>query len=104
MANKVKIKKGDTVKVITGNDKGTSGVVLKVLKSNGKVIVEGVKKVKKHTKPSAANPQGGIVEQEAAIDISNVVLLDGDVATKVGRKEVEGKLQRYAKKTDNILG
>lgn len=104
MANKVKIKKGDTVKVITGNDKGTSGVVLKVLKSSGKVIVEGVKKVKKHTKPSAANPQGGIVEQEAAIDISNVVLLDGDVATKVGRKEVEGKLQRYAKKTDNILG
>jgi large subunit ribosomal protein L24 len=104
MANKLKIKKGDTVKVITGNDKGISGVVLKVLRADNKLIVEGVKKVKKHTKPSAASPQGGIVEQEAAIHISNVMLLDGDVATKVGRKDVEGKMQRFAKKTDNILG
>lgn len=100
----MKIKKGDTVKVITGNDKGLSGVVLKVLTADRKVVVEGVKKVKKHIKPSAASPQGGIVEQEAPIDVSNVMLLDGEVATKVGRKEVEGKVQRFAKKTDKILG
>ncbi|MFT6747760.1 MAG: large subunit ribosomal protein L24 [Glaciecola sp.] len=104
MANKLKIKKGDTVKVITGNDKGTSGVVLKVLADDRKLIVEGVKMVKKHTKPSATNPQGGIVELEAAIDISNVMLLDGDVASRVGRKVVEGKVQRFVKKTDKILG
>lgn len=104
MGSKLKIKKGDTVKVTTGNDKGKTGVVLKVLVGSRKVIVEGVKKVKKHTKPSAANPQGGIVESEAAIDISNVMLLDGDVASRVGRKEVEGKVQRFVKKTDKILG
>ena len=103
MANKLKIKKGDTVKVITGNDKGVSGVVLKVLNADRKLIVEGVRIVKKHTKPSASSPQGGIIEQESAIDISNVMLLDGDVATRVGRKEVEGKIERFAKKTDKIL-
>lgn len=103
MANKLKIKTGDTVKVIAGNDKGTTGVVLKVLTADNKVIVEGVKKIKKHTKPSAANPQGGIVEQEAAIHLSNVMLLDGEVASRVGRKVVDGKTQRFAKKTDNIL-
>ena len=104
MASKLKIKKGDTVKVIAGNDKGSTGVVSKVLVSEGKVVVEGVKKVKKHTKPSAANPEGGIVEQEAAIDISNVMLLDGEVASRVGRKVVDGKVQRFVKKTDKILG
>jgi large subunit ribosomal protein L24 len=103
MANKLKIKKGDTVKVITGNDKGVSGVVLKVLNADRKLIVEGVAIVKKHTKPSASSPQGGIVEQESAIHISNVMLLDGDIATKVGRKVIEGKVQRFAKKTDKIL-
>lgn len=104
MANKLKVKKGDTVKVIAGNDKGTTGVVLKVLVDSRKVIVEGVKKVKIHTKPSAANPQGGIVEREAAIDVSNVMVMDGDVASRVGRKVVDGKSARYAKKTDNIIG
>ncbi len=104
MASKLKIKTGDNVKVITGNDKGKTGVVKVVLVNEGKLIVEGVKMVKKHTKPSAANPQGGIVESEAAIDISNVMLLDGDVASKVGRKVEEGKIVRFAKKTDKILG
>lgn len=103
MANKLKIKKGDTVKVIAGNNKGISGIVLKVLVEDRKVVVEGVRKIKRHTKPSASNPQGGIVEREAPIDISNVMLLDGDVASRVGRKVVEGEIKRFAKKTDKIL-
>ena len=103
MATKLKIKTGDTVKVIAGNNKGATGKVLRVLIDENRVVVEGVKVIKKHTKPSAANPQGGIVETEAPIHISNVMLLDGDVPSKVGRKEVDGKLKRYAKKTDNIL-
>jgi large subunit ribosomal protein L24 len=102
MAN-LKLKKGDTVKIITGNDKGSTGEVLKVLIDHNKVIVAGVNKKKKHTKPSSQNPQGGIVENEAPIQISNVMLLDGDVASRVGRKSVDGQIKRYAKKTDNIL-
>lgn len=100
---KLKIKKGDTVKVISGAAKGSEGVVAEVLPSDNKVIVEGINKVKKHTKPSAANPQGGIVEVEAAIHISNVMLVEGGVATKVGRKLEDGKMKRYAKKSGNIL-
>ena len=91
MSNKLKIKKGDTVKVIAGNNKGLSGVVLKVLVEDRKVVVEGVKKIKRHTKPSASNPQGGIIEREAPIDISNVMLLDGEISSRVGRKLVDGE-------------
>lgn len=100
---KLKIKKGDTVKVIAGNAKGSTGEVLQVIAADSRVIVEGVNKVKKHTKPSAQNPQGGIVEIEAPIHISNVAILDGDATSKVGRKLVDGKLKRYVKKTDKIL-
>ena len=103
MANKLKIKKGDTVKVIAGNNKGKTGSVLKVLVEDRRVIVEGVKIIKKHTKPSASNPQGGIVEKEAPIDISNVMLLDGDISSRVGRKLVDGEIKRFVKKTDKIL-
>ena len=103
MSNKLKIKKGDTVKVIAGNNKGLSGVVLKVLVEDRKVVVEGVKKIKRHTKPSASNPQGGIIEREAPIDISNVMLLDGEISSRVGRKLVDGELKRFVKKTDKIL-
>ena len=77
--------------------------ILKVLVDENKIIVAGVNKVKKHTKPSAQNPQGGIVESEAAIQISNVMLLDGEDASRVGRKLVDGQIKRYAKKTDKIL-
>ena len=101
--SKLKLKKGDTVKVITGNDKGSTGEILKVFKGDTKIIVAGVNKVKKHTKPSTQNPQGGIVESEAAIQISNVMLLEGDVSSRVGRKVVEGEIKRYAKKNDKIL-
>tara|TARA_B100001769_G_C22017493_1_gene546815 strand:- start:445 stop:756 length:312 start_codon:yes stop_codon:yes gene_type:complete len=100
---KLKLKKGDSVKVIAGNNKGLTGEILKILTDNNKVIVAGVNKVKKHTKPSSKNPQGGIVEIEAPIQISNVMLLDGDTQSRVGRKLVDGKIKRFAKKTDKIL-
>jgi large subunit ribosomal protein L24 len=103
MMAKLKIKKGDTVKVITGNNKGSTGEVLKVLTEERKIVVAGVNKVKKHTKPSSKNPQGGIIEIEAAIQISNVMFIDGDTPSRVGRKLVDGKIKRFAKKTDKIL-
>ena len=96
------IKKGDTVLVIAGDNKGQQGKVLKVEVAKNRAIVEGVNLVKKATKPNAKNPQGGIVEQEAPIHISNLQLLDpkSGKATRVGRKvNAEGKLVRYAKKS-----
>ena len=104
---KIKIKKNDLVVVTTGNSKGVKGKVIKVFPKENKAMVEGVNLISKHTKPNAANPQGGIVKQEAKIHISNLVLIDpksGD-ATKVGRKkEVKsGKLVRFAKKTGEVI-
>ena len=102
MSVKLHIKKGDTVIVIAGDNKGQQGKVLKVETSKQRAIVEGVNLVKKATKPNAQNPQGGIVEQEAAIHISNLQLLDpkSGKATRVGRKaNAEGKFVRYAKKS-----
>ncbi|MBR1706322.1 MAG: 50S ribosomal protein L24 [Bacteroidales bacterium] len=97
---KFNIKKGDTVYVNAGNDKGAKGKVLEVLRDKDRVIVEGVNMVSKHTKPSPKNPQGGIVKQEAAIHISNVNLMDASgKPTKVGHKVVDGKKIRYAKTT-----
>ena len=102
--SKLKIKKGDTVKVIAGEEKNKTGVIKEVLVTDNRVVIEGVNLVKKHTKPSAKNPQGGIVSFEASIHISNVMLLaDGKTASRVGRKEVDGKLKRFAKKTDKIV-
>ncbi len=104
---KVKIKRGDNVIVTTGKNKGTKGEVLQVIKKEGKdprVIVAGVNVVKKHVKPSAANPQGGIVEKEASINISNVALLDKNgKATKVGYKIEGDKKVRVAKTTGETL-
>ncbi|MBP3644256.1 MAG: 50S ribosomal protein L24 [Alistipes sp.] len=96
------IKKGDTVCVIAGDNKGQQGKVLKVEVSKQRAIVEGVNLVKKATKPNAQNPQGGIVEQEAPIHISNLQLLDPQSGkpTRVGRRaNAEGKLVRFAKKS-----
>ena len=83
---KMKIRKGDTVEVLTGKDKGKRGEVLRALPEDNKVVVEGVAMVKCHMKPNAANQQGGIVEHEAAIDASNVALIDpkDDKPTRVG--------------------
>lgn len=103
---KLHIKKGDTVYVNAGNDKGQQGKVLEVIVDKNRAIVEGVNMVSKHTKPNAANPQGGIVKQEAAIHISNLQPLDpkSGKATRVGRRaNAEGKLVRYAKKSGEEL-
>ena len=97
MANK--IKKGDTVKVITGKDKEKEGKVLSVDVKNHRVVVEGVNKVSRHMKPNAANQQGGIIEKEAPIDISNVMYSDKGQAVRVGFKVVDGKKVRVNKKT-----
>ena len=97
---KFNIKKGDTVYVNAGNDKGKTGKVLEMLREKDRVIVEGVNMVSKHTKPNPKNPQGGIVKQEAGIHISNVNLVDANgKATKVAHKEVDGKKVRIAKTT-----
>ncbi|MFU1859233.1 50S ribosomal protein L24 [Sphingobacterium sp. CZ-UAM] len=100
--HKIKIKKGDLVKVIAGNSKGVQGKVLTVLVDKNRAIVEGANIVKKHTKPSAANPNGGIIEKEAGIHISNLAVIDPKTGetTRVGRKlNADGKLVRYAKKS-----
>ena len=98
---KLHIKKGDTVYVNAGNDKGKTGKVLSVNPSEDRAVVEGVNIVKKHTKPNANQPQGGIIDQEAPIHVSNLQLIDpaSGKATRVGFKMVDGKKVRYAKKS-----
>ena len=104
MATKIKIKKGDTVRVIAGSNKGTEGSVLSVSRETNKAIVEGVNLVKKHNKPNAQNPQGGITEKEAPIDISNLSLLTSDgKTTKVGYRMEDDNKVRFAKKTDEVI-
>ena len=98
-----KIKKGDTVKVIAGKDVGAEGKVLSVDKKNGRVTVEGVNIVKKHEKPSMSNQNGGIVEQEAAIDVSNVMYVHKGKATRIGFKVEDGKKVRVAKSTGEVI-
>ena len=101
---KLKIKSGDTVKVITGDHKGSEGKVLKVLTDKNKAIVEGVNLVKKHTKPSAQSPQGGIVEKEAPIQISNLSLLTSKgETTRIGYKVEDGKKVRFSKKSNEVI-
>ena len=96
-----KVKRDDLVKVITGKDKDKTGKVLHV--HEGKVIVEGCNMVTKHSKPSAGNPQGGIVRQEAPMDISNVMLMVDGKATRVGFAMKDGKKVRVAKKTGKVI-
>lgn len=100
-----KIKKGDNVIVIAGNDKGKTGKVLSVNPETNRVIVEGVAMVSKHTKPNAKNPQGGIVKQEATIHVSNVSLIDpkSGKATRVGFEIKDGKKVRVAKKSSEEI-
>jgi large subunit ribosomal protein L24 len=103
---KLNIRKGDTVKVIAGNDKGKSGKVLEVLVEKNRAIVEGINIITKHEKPSAGKPEGGIKKTEASINISNVMLIDpaSGNPTRVGRKlDDKGKLQRYSKKTGEFI-
>jgi len=103
---KLNIRKGDKVRVIAGDDKGKEGVVQEILTEKRRVIVEGINIVTKHEKPSAGKPEGGIKKTEAPIHISNVMLLDpaSGKTTRVGRKANEkGKLQRYSKKTGELI-
>ncbi len=98
---KCHIKKGDNVKVIAGNERGATGKVLMVDARKRRAFIEGVNMVSKHTKPNAANPQGGIVKKEASIHISNLMVIDGKGnATRIGRRRDENnRLVRYSKKT-----
>jgi len=101
---KLKIKSGDTVKVNAGDHKGSEGKVLKVLIDKNKAIVEGVNMVKKHMKPSAQSPQGGIVEKEAAIHISNLSLLTAKgEETRVGYRMEGDKKVRFSKKSNEVI-
>ena len=98
-----KIKKGDTVKVIAGKDKDKEGKVISVNPKKGAVLVEGVNMVTKHTKPSMANQQGGIVEKEAWLDASNVMVMHEGKATRVGFKMEGEKKVRFAKTTGKVI-
>ena len=99
----IKIKKGDMVKVIAGKDKNKEGKVISINKNDNKVLVEGIKMVTKHAKPSMANQQGGILHQEAPIDLSNVMLLHNGKATRVGFKMDGDKKVRVAKATGEVI-
>ena len=99
----MKIKKGDMVKVIAGKDKDKEGKVIAVDKKDGRVLVEGVNMLTKHTKPSMANQNGGIVHQEGYIDASNVMLLHNGKATRVGFKMDGDKEVRFAKATGEVI-
>jgi large subunit ribosomal protein L24 len=102
---KTRITSGDTVQVIAGDHKGSEGKVLRVLRDKNKAIVEGVNTVSKHEKPSAQNPQGGIVEKEAPIHLSNLSLIDpkSGEATRVGYEVRDGKKVRVAKKSNEVV-
>ena len=99
----MKIRKGDTVKVIAGKDKDKEGKVIAVNKKDGKVLVEGVNMLTKHTKPSAANQNGGIIHQEGYIDASNVMYVHKGQATRIGFKMDGDKKVRVAKKTGEVI-
>lgn len=105
MAEKFKIRKNDTVVVISGEHKGKQGVVMSVDRTRNRAVVEGVNKISRHTKPSTQFPDGGIIKKEAPLHISNLMLLTpkNGTATRVGRKVEDGKIVRYAKKTGEIL-
>ncbi len=101
---KIKIKTGDQVKVLAGDHKGSEGKIVKIFRSKNLAIVEGVNMVKKHNKPSSQNPKGGIDEKEAPIHISNLSLLTSKgETTRVGYKNIDGKKNRVALKSDEII-
>jgi large subunit ribosomal protein L24 len=103
---KLHIKSGDTVQVISGESKGETGKVLRVYPDKNRAVVEGVNVVTKHQKPSASNPQGGLLKEEASIHISNLMVVDpkSGEATRVGRRvNEEGKIERFAKKSGEVI-
>lgn len=101
---KLHLRKGDIVKVIAGDSKGSQGRILEIIAEKRRVLIEGVNIVSKHTKPNAKQTQGGIVKKEAPIHISNVMLVDGKGnVTRVGRRLEENKLVRYSKKSEEVI-
>jgi len=103
---KLHIRKGDTVLVIAGDDKGKKGKVLEIFQEKNRAVVEGINIVTKHTKPSAGKPEGGLKKTEAALHVSNLQLVDPatDKPTRIGRKlNDKNKLQRYSKKTGEFI-
>jgi len=99
-----RIRKNDTVKIISGNDKGKTGKVLALFPRNERVIVEGVNFIKRHTKPTQNNPQGAIIEKEAPLHVSNVKLIHNNEETKVGYRFLnDGRKVRYSKKTGEVI-
>ncbi len=104
MQKKLHIKIGDTVKITSGESKGQEGEVLTIDRNKMRATVEGVNIVKKHTKPSASNPQGGIEEKPGSIHISNLMVVVNGVASRIGRKaDDKGKLVRYSKKSGEVI-
>ena len=100
---KIKIKSGDTVRVIAGDQKDKEGKIVKIFLDKNRAIVEGVNLVSKHTKPSAKNPQGGIEKQEASLHISNLMLVENGETTRVGYRVEDGKKVRFSKKSDKAI-
>jgi large subunit ribosomal protein L24 len=103
MQKKLHIKVGDTVKVISGESKGQEGKIASIDREKMRATVSGVNMIKKHNKPSASNPQGGIEEKEGTLHISNLMVVAGGVATRIGRKDEKGKLVRYSKKSGEVI-
>ena len=103
MQKKLHIKVGDTVKVISGESKGQEGKISNIDREKMRATVSGVNMIKKHNKPSASNPQGGIEEKEGTLHISNLMVVAGGVATRIGRKDEKGKLVRYSKKSGEVI-
>lgn len=100
MQKKSHIKVGDTVKILSGESRGQEGKILVIDKKKDRATVEGVNMIKKHAKPSASNPEGGIVEKEGTVHVSNLMVVNKGVASRIGRREnKEGKLVRYSKKS-----
>ena len=104
MQKKLHIKVGDTVKIISGESKGQEGKVLSVDRNKMRATIEGINLVKKHTKPSASNPQGGIEEKPGSIHVSNLMVVINGVPSRIGRKSNDkGKLERYSKKSGEVI-
>src|ERR1700751_4277907 len=100
---KLKLKKGDAVRVISGEAKGQEGKILSIDTKKNRVLIEGVNLVSKHTKPNAKSPQGGIVKQEGSIHISNLMFVEGGKTVRIGRSLQDGKVVRISKKSKEVI-
>lgn len=100
---KFKLKKGDLVRVISGESKGQEGKILSIDTKKHRVLVEGVNMISKHTKPNAKSPQGGIVKQEGSVHVSNLMFVEGGKTVRLGRELKDGKIVRISKKTKEVI-